>query len=429
VRHEYLRRYGGWAALVLACCGYFFRFIKDPVGTVVYTRGAECLLAGEPLIECSKQVAPEFPYPPAFALFMTPFVPLSPMWRNIVWYLISITATVGSYVIAEKLARRLFPGDWSEHELAWLRIVGVLLSVKFALNVLEWQAYDTVVLFIILASLWALANGRELAAGGGLALAAALKATPLIFLPYLVLRRRVAAAIVFTAVLVLLSFAPDILFFMQGKPSAFLETWFREVAAAGFFNDPATAKTGFLSGWMDAHPSNQSLRGAVTRIMYPTALREYAEKVIYLADALCVLAIGAVIAKSPRDAGGVAIDGSLLLIAILMLSPMTSRYHYVVLLLPYMVLAAAVVRDRATRGIGVAVLALSFVLVTATTNDLSGRWLTDVSYQYNFWIVGSLLLLVYFAILVKHIADRESRDERLDEPPIIQATGGRPEVV
>jgi hypothetical protein len=403
VRHEYLRR---WAALALGCFAYFFRFIKDPVGTVVYTRGAECLLAGEPLIECTKQVTWEFPYPPAFALFMTPFVPLSPMWRNIVWYVISITATVGSYMIAEKLARRLFPGDWSEPELAWLRIVGVLLSVKFALNVLEWQAYDTLVLFIILASLWALASGRDLVAGSGLALAAALKATPLIFLPYLVFRRRLAAAALFTVVLVLLSFAPDILFLAQGKSSAFLETWFREVAAPGFFNDQASAKTGFLDTWMVAHPSNQSLRGAVTRLLQPTGLRDYAERVIYLADALCLLAVAALIARSPRDAGGIAIDGSVLLIAILMVSPMTSRYHYVLLVLPYMVLAAAVVRDRATRGIGIAVLASSFVLLTATTNDLSGHALTDIAYQHNFWIVGSLLLFVYFAVLLKGIAER-----------------------
>jgi hypothetical protein len=94
-----------------------------------------------------------------------------------------------------------------------------------------------------------------------------------------------------------------------------------------------------------------------------------------------------------------------------------------------MVLAAAVVRDRATRAIGVAVLALSFVLLTATTNDLSGRVLTDISYQYNFWIVGSLLLLVYFAILVSRIAGREPGDDRLDEPRVIQAAGGRPETV
>jgi hypothetical protein len=404
VRHEYLRRYGGWAALLLVCGAYFFRFIKDPIGTVVYTRGAECLLAGEPLIECTKRVTWEFPYPPAFALLMTPFVPLSPMGRNIVWYIVSIAATVGSYVIAEKLARRLFLGDWSERELALMRIVGVLLSVKSALNVLEWQAYDTLLLFIILASLWALANGRELAAGGGLALAAALKATPLIFLPYLVWRRRFAAAAVFTIALVALSFAPDILFFVQGRPSAFLETWFREVAAPGLFNDPATANTGFLETWMGAQPSNQSLRGALTRLMQTTALRNYVEKVIYLADALCLLAVGALIAKSPRGAGGIAIDGSVLLIAILMLSPMTSRYHYVLLVLPYMVLAAAVIRDRATRGIGVGVLILSFVLLTGTTNDLSGHALTDIAYQNNFWIVGSLLLLVYFAILLKGTA-------------------------
>jgi len=90
---------------------------------------------------------------------------------------------------------------------------------------------------------------------------------------------------------------------------------------------------------------------------------------------------------------------------------MTSRYHYVLLVLPYMVLAAAVIRDQASRTVGVVVLASSFVLLTGTTNDLSGHVLTEIAYQYNFWIVGTLLLLVYFAILpksIKCIADRDA---------------------
>ena len=67
-----------------------------------------------------------------------------------------------------------------------------------------------------------------------------------------------------------------------------------------------------------------------------------------------------VVAVSPRRLQSIAIDGSLLLIAMLMLSPMTSRSHYVELLLPYMTLLALNWRDQHTGRQGRAVLLTSF---------------------------------------------------------------------
>jgi hypothetical protein len=96
----------------------------------------------------------------------------------------------------------------------------------------------------------------------------------------------------------------------------------------------------------------------------------------------------------------IAIDGSILIIGILMLSPMTSRSHYVALILPYTALIALGFRDNRTRNLGRAVLAASFILVTLSGNDLVGQGFTDWAYRHSAMALGTLALLIYFAALV-----------------------------
>ena len=78
------------------------------------------------------------------------------------------------------------------------------VSLKFVLAVFEWQAYDTLAYFFVLAGLWAIVVNRALWGAVLLALAAAIKATPLVFLPYLVVKRRFLAAAIFTVVFIVL---------------------------------------------------------------------------------------------------------------------------------------------------------------------------------------------------------------------------------
>ena len=102
-----------------------------------------------------------------------------------------------------------------------------------------------------------------------------------------------------------------------------------------------------------------------------------------------------------RRAGrSIAIDGSLLPIAMLMLSPMTSRSHYVALLLPYMTLLAHNWRHQRTGRLGRAVLATSFALVTLAGNDAVGEAFTVWAYRHSAMVLGTLVLLIYFAALV-----------------------------
>jgi hypothetical protein len=391
----FIRRFGPWLALAVAVIAYYPRFAKNLDGVELYPDAARCLLNNELLLLC--KLPQPFTYPPLFAFIMIPFVPM-PIWlRDIVWYAVTIGATMASFKISEGLGQRLVADRLTEKELAWVRGLSLLLSSKFVLAVLENQAYDTLVLLFILLGLAALVAGREGWGGVALAVAAALKATPLIFLPYLLLKRRFLAAGAFVLVFLAVSYLPDLFFTPQGGTAGYFNTWLREVAGASLLSAPGVAKGAF---WAGANPLNHSLHGAVSlqidELGQPALHRMVLDGVILAFGAVA----GILLLLSPRENRFIGIDGSILLIAMLMLSPMTSRSHYVVLLLPYTVLMWAWMRDTTTRAVGTAVLAASFVLATATSNDVVGQALTEWAYRHSFLVLGALVLLIYIAVIV-----------------------------
>jgi hypothetical protein len=387
-----LRRYGPWLIILVAAAGYYLRFISDPAGMEMYPQAAYCLLHGEILQSCDVG----FTYPPLFAFLMLPLEPL-PLWlRDLVWYLITVGATIGSFKLAETIARNAVAPPLNAVELSWLRFLSLLLSSKLILAVFENQAYDALVLLVLLLGLAALATGRELYGGAGLAFAAALKATPLIFLPYLLWRRRFAAAAAFVVVFLIASFLPDFFFTPAGSAHGYFMTWLRDVAAAPFGIDSGAVQNAF---WAGANIMNHSLHGAVSLNIDETTQHALNHAVLYAVDAAFIIVIGTLIAMSPPDRASIAFDGSLLIISMLMLSPMTSRSHYIAMLLPYMTIIALGFRDQRTVNLGRAVLALSFILVTVTGNDVVGEAMTIWAYRHSSMVLGTLVLLIYFAAL------------------------------
>jgi len=387
-----LWRYGPWLLIAIAAAAYYPRFIKDPVGMTMYPQAASCLIHGQMLQRCDDG----FTYPPLLGFLMLPLEPL-PLWlRNLAWYLISIAVTTGAFRLAERLAGQAVVPPLQHNEKIWLRLLTLGLSAKLILAVFENQAYDALVLFILLAGLTALAAGREGLAGAGLALAAALKATPLIFLPYLLWRRNFVAAAVFAVVLVGVSFAPDLFFTPAGAAHGYFVSWLREVAGASFGIDPDSAKFAF---WRGANIMNHSLHGAVSLNIDEHNQHALHGAVLYSVDAMFVVVVGLLIARSPRGPQSIAFDASLLLIGMLMLSPMSSRSHYVAMILPYMTLIALGFRDARTINLGRAVLVASFALMTLAGNDVVGQAVTNWAYAHSAMVLGALVLLIYFAAL------------------------------
>jgi alpha-1,2-mannosyltransferase len=393
-RDTALRRYGPWVGLAVAAAAYYRRFAKDTVGMEVYPQGGDCVLHGEPLRVCAEL----FSYPPAFAFLMAPFswLPMGP--RIVVWYLISLAATVGCFWVSEQLVLKLLPGRWSQIELAWLRIVTVIVSLKFVLAVFEYQAYDTLAAFIVFLGLWAIVQNRSFVSGALLALAAAIKATPLVFLPYLVVKRRFVAAAVFVAVFVGLWLAPDAYNALKGLYPHYTENWIKQIVTPALAHEQTDAT--FWKAWMGANILNHSFRGTVTRMVVGTAAEVHGQLILYALCAVYVAFVGLLLLRSARRDGFVAVDGSILVISMMMLSPMTSRYHYILLILPYMTVIGLAVRDRSLRVAAIVTTALSFILGTATSNDIAGHFMTEWSYQHNFLVLSALVLLAFLTFVI-----------------------------
>jgi Glycosyltransferase family 87 len=401
-----LWRYGPWLLILLAAVAYYPRFIKAPVGMDMYPQAAYCLLHGGMLQLCDNG----FTYPPIFAFLMLPLEPL-PLWvRDLVWYAATVGCTIGAFKVAEWIAGSAIATPLTAVEERWTRFLGLLLSSKLILAVFENQAYDALVLFIILLGLAALVKGREASAGAGLALAAALKATPLIFLPYLLYRRHFVAAAVFVVVFLGASFLPDLFFTPAGSAHGYFVSWLREVAGASLGIDPADAKLAF---WAGANIMNHSLHGMVSLNIDEATAHTLHSIVLYAVDAVFIIVVGTLIAMLPRRRSSIAIDGSLLLISMLMLSPMTSRSHYVAMILPYLTVVTLSFRDTKTLTLGRIVVALSFLLMTVSGNDAVGQAVTIWAYEHSFMVLGALVLLVYFAALAIERYRAESTHERL----------------
>jgi hypothetical protein len=393
-RDTALRRYGPWIGLAIAAAAYYRRFAKDTVGMEVYPQAGACVMHGEPLRTCAEL----FSYPPAFGFLMAPFAAMPMGLRIVVWYLVSLAATVGCFWVCEKLVLRLLPGRWSQIELAWLRIVTVIASLKFVLAVFEYQAYDTLAAFFVFLGLWAVVQNRAFVSGALLALAAAIKATPLVFLPYLVVKRRFVAAAIFVAVFVGLWLLPDADNALKGLYPHYTESWLKQIVTPALAHEQTDAT--FWKTWMGANILNHSFRGTVARMVVGTAAEIYGQSILYTLCAVYVAFVGLLMLRTARRDDFVAVDGSILAISMLMLSPMTSRYHYILLVLPYMTVIGLAVRDRSLRVAAVVTIALSFILGTATSNDIAGHFLTEWSYQHNFLVLSALVLLAFLAFVV-----------------------------
>ena len=93
---------------------------------------------------------------------MLPFVPM-PLWlRDLVWYGVTLAATIGAFKLSETIAVKSLAAPLGRAELFWLRLFALLLSAKLIPAVFENQAYDALVLLGVLLGVAALSQNRPL---------------------------------------------------------------------------------------------------------------------------------------------------------------------------------------------------------------------------------------------------------------------------
>lgn len=401
------------AVLGLLVVLYFFRFAEYDWGMMpTYSPVGDCLMRGEHLATC----AIAFPYPPLVALLMVPLTFL-PMWaRNVVWYGVLLSATYGCFRICEALTVRAF--QVAREERFWLRLLAIVLSLKFILSVFENQAYDSLVFFFVLVGIYGLSQHKVGSAATGLAAATALKPSPALMLVYALFLRRWGVFALAVCVWAALSFLPDV-FFTPSRPGpGYLLTWIQEVVIGGLRGTtpdayyPLMANVGLL---------NQSLKGTVFGILHGHAGPEvaaHARTILYGVYLVYGLAALAVLLLSTKVEGALVWGASVILISMLLLSPVSSKSHFVTLLLPHMAIVAYLIRHREARRAVVPLVGASFVLNTLTSKLFLGRELSNQLLTWGCVTLGTLLLLAAVAVIVLQSRAR-ARRAAPDAPPVI----------
>jgi hypothetical protein len=387
-------RWVAWGVLLLVVAVYYPRFIKNPDGMVLYPEAASCLLAERAMAEC----APRFTYPPIFAFLMIPFVPM-PMWlRNLVWYALSISVIVWSVRLCESLTVNATGLERDRRVLWWFRGLSLLLSLKFMLAVLENQAYDYLVFFLIVVGIRGMVTGNKAPASLGLASAAALKATPVLFFPYLFYRKRWFLACATVVAFVGLSLLPDLFFSPSTGSSTYVGGWLSGIAGASLSGGGDAAVAQHFGG--GENPLNQSLRSFVYRLLQTAGLLPYFHVALYAAYLVVLIAVWDVVRRSARLEASRLFDASAILVAMLLLSPMSSKSHFITLVLPYMLIVAVLCQRRhLRRSVGV-VLGVSFALNSLTSRTIVGDAASDVWLSMGCVTIGTALVGVMIWLIV-----------------------------
>jgi hypothetical protein len=161
----------------------------------------------------------QFKYLPAFAVVIAPLAQLSPVAARGVWFFLSAALLVvlvnRSYVMLPDRRRRAA-------FLVWLTI---LAMGKFFVREVGLGQTNLLLAVLVLAALACWTRGRDVAAGALLAAAAVVKPYAILFLPYLVARRKWSGAASFVVVLVGALVLPALSYGWSGNLAQLHEWW------------------------------------------------------------------------------------------------------------------------------------------------------------------------------------------------------------
>lgn len=404
--------------VVLLVLGIFFCRRHDSEWEQVYLSAAAHLWKGEDLYHLEAS----YLYPPFMALTALPFLALPAPLPRLLWFAINVLCLLALLRWSWRLAGggRLEGSDASGASERLAAVLGCLCGISYLENCLAHQQTDIVMAAFLVGGCLLLGNGRAISAATAFGVAAACKCTALLWAPYLIWRGRPLAAVWLVSVAIGVNFLPDLV-----RPAPGGNRWLEEYASR--FLKPLTASEHYIGTWGSDAVYNQSLTGLGQRwcttawtwkptdctieprapLLNPRALRMavYGAELSVLAAVLWIC--GRPFRQLGDDGGGQrhALECSIVLLLMLLLSPMSSKAHFGTLVLPGFCLARAAIAtpNRIHKGI----LAAAVLLGLLCNKDPLGERLYTLSLWYGVVTWQALLLLagcliVYGKLVISH---------------------------
>lgn len=373
----------------------------------VFVAAGGRLIAGEDLFVSG------YLYPPFMALVAAPLSYLPPMASRAVWFVGSAVAMVVMLRAAWRLANGPAIADvttWPRRELV-AGAAGIACGLTYILNAFAHQQVDVMIGALMLVGCVRLLAGRAVAGAEWFGVAAACKAAPLLWAPYLLLRGRVMAAILAGTVAIGVNALPDLVASPSGG-GTWLGHWVTRIVLPTQRLDQA------LGTWGSELVYNQSLGGTTQRLLNTALERRDGKvavverprfdpstvKIVYAVLLGLMLLVSVVVAAraSPVPIGAAQVppavfEFGIVITLILLMSPMSSPAHFGTLVLPGLCLARVAFIDR-DRTVAALVTASAAIAVLANL-DLVGRTV----YMALLWsgcLTASTLLLWLGCVLV-----------------------------
>lgn len=368
---------------------------KQAVWDQVYVSAASRLSAGANIF------TEGYAYPPAFAWVALPFASMPILLNRFLWYTINVLAMVLIFRGVWRLSGggKLEGGQPASRKEHTILLLGLACGIYYVLDALTNLQTDLVIVALVTAGCLWLMKGRDLLSGVSLGLAAGLKCTPLLFAPYLIWRRHFRAAGVLVAVALLINVIPDWTH-PSPHPKGRLHYWASTHLAPMANEDFEPGK------WLAGFEFNQSLAGSVNRWSLvsftwdgthyrmlprqkPPRITTMKKVVLGVSIGLLLLALAVAGRKETtppaQQPSRTALEFSMLVLLMVLLSPMSSKPHFAVLLLPGCCLARVVVEKR--RLVPTLLLGAAIVAGLLSNKDLVGKRVYDwvIWYGSVFW--------------------------------------------
>jgi len=361
---------------------YFLGVRKDMSDFGVCYKAGQRVIAGETLYRASDGHL-QFKYSPPSALFFAPlsFLPYGP--AKLVWYILEFVCLAGVFVlsarifgIGKKIAAALF---------AWT----FLVLLKFLAREIELGQVNLFILFLLTLMLNFLIKEREMGAGLSWGISLFFKPYVLVFLPYLVFKKKLKAVAFGLGLLGVGLAVPALFFGFQGN-LAVLKEW------------PTTLSlsTPRLLGVYD----NASLSGFLLKMFSGMP-----NSILMVALVLSVLIIAAVMLEmmkrgrsGPAPEIPEALEGAFLLVLIPFLSPLGWYYNYLYSWLAVMLII------RFFRKLPTAwkiIQVINFAVIGSSLVEIWGWTLFRFYTQHSLVVVNYLIVLAtLFYFRAKRIA-------------------------
>jgi alpha-1,2-mannosyltransferase len=125
-----------------------------------------------------------YPNPPIMAVLLEPLVLLPPLVGDLTWFYLKLGMAVAALAMVFRLV------EWGGAPFPpWAKMLAILCSLKPIIDDLNHGNVNLFILFLVVASLFAYGQRRDLTSGLLLALAISCKVTPALFVPWLIWKR------------------------------------------------------------------------------------------------------------------------------------------------------------------------------------------------------------------------------------------------